>query len=299
MSRLTITKFNETHLNKVHKTDCLEFLKTLPSNCLDVIVTSPPYNMGNSDFSENPKRTVTTDKKNLGLGASSKVLSEGYSDFDDCLPWSVYIQQQRELITEMIRCIRPDGAIFYNTKWRIHKGLLENLHKITYGFPVRQMIIWNKYSTAAFSDNWFMSKYEVIYLITKGIDSTLKITKKGQVFGDVWDFCAERNNEHPAPFPVDLPLRCISSVKAGEERPLIVFDPYHGSGTTSIVAEALGHNWLGCDISDEYIEMFEKRRAKNKVHSELNIKDEDNKKHASNYRYFDSKEVVNVNKITF
>jgi len=297
MSRLTITKFNETYLNKVHRTDCLTFLKTLPNNCLDVVVTSPPYNMGNQDFSEDPKRPKTTDKSVNKLKASSKVLEEGYDTFDDCLPWSVYVNQQRELLMELIRCLRPDGAIFYNTKWRIHKGLLNDLHKIVYGFPVRQVIIWNKYSTASFSDNFFMSRYEVIYLITKGIDSTLKITKNGQTYGDIWSFCPERDNDHPAPFPVDLPYNCISALKCGEERKLVVYDPYHGSGTTSIVADALGHNWLGTEISEKYIKDFYERLKKNKLHSELNIKNEDNKKHALNYKYYDTKEVLNVNKI--
>ena len=66
--------------------------------------------------------------------------------------------------------------------------------------------------------------------------------------GDVWEFTQEMNNDHPAPFPVALIERIISSTNAK-----IVLDPFIGSGTTAIVAQKLNRNYIGIEISQDYV----------------------------------------------
>ena len=294
-----MTKDNfEDLLNKIHKEKCIDFLKSLPDCCIDVVVTSPPYNLGNINRSENPKRPTRNAENIADSSRNMKLFNEGYSDFDDCLPYSQYVQQQRTLLKEMIRCLTPEGAIFYNTKWRLYGGLLDDLHLITEDFPLRQIIIWNKFSTMSYSNTFLLPKYEVIYLFCKGgEESTLKFKKEGILLGDIWEFAGDRDNKHPAPFPLQLPYNAISAVENNGKK-LTVYDPYFGSGTTGVAAELCGYNWIGTDISDTYIEMAYKRIAKNKIQSELQYLEK--VEEAKNFKLFDNKnQDIKVKQIAF
>lgn len=71
-------------------------------------------------------------------------LLNGYHTTDDAMPHEEYVKWQRECLTAMMRLLRPDGAIFYNHKWRVQKGMLQDRHDIVDGFPVRQIIIWQR-----------------------------------------------------------------------------------------------------------------------------------------------------------
>jgi DNA modification methylase len=65
-------------------------------------------------------------------------------------------------------------------------------------------------------------------------------------------------NPHPAPYPIQLPARCIQAVMT---EPGVVLDPYSGSGTTGLVATMLGHDYIGFDLSEEYHDMARERFA--------------------------------------
>lgn len=258
-------------LNDIHKINCLDFLKKLPDNCIDIVVTSPPYNMGNTDRSENPKRPTKDGDKMGDSSRNNTLFNTGYSDFDDCLPYTVYIQQQRTLLKEMCRCLTDDGAIFYNNKWRVYDGVLDMLTEITTGFNVRQVIIWNKFSTLTFTEKLFMPVYEVIYFITKNTLSTgnkTELTHDGACMKDIWDFAAEKNNPHPAPYPIQLPYNAIHALNKHNKK-MVVYDPYMGSGTTACAALAEGCHYIGTDLSESYIEMAKKRIEQNKICPEV------------------------------
>ena len=72
----------------------------------------------------------------------------------------------------------------------------------------------------------------------------------------IWKINQSFNNEHPAPFPVELPKRCIEATNAR-----IVLDPFMGSGTTAVAAKMLGVKWIGIEISKKYCDMANKRLA--------------------------------------
>ena len=74
----------------------------------------------------------------------------------------------------------------------------------------------------------------------------------------IWRFFPEKKIKHPAPFPLQLPLRCIYSV-LDEKKGCIVIDPYVGSGTTVVAAKMLGHKYIGIDISKNYVDMIKER----------------------------------------
>ena len=223
-------------LNKIHCGDCLELMKQMPSESIDLVVTSPPYNLKNSSG---------RGLKHLPGGKWKKpAMVKGYSDHFDAMPHDEYVNWQRSCLTEMMRLLKDTGAIFYNHKWRVQNGLLQDRADIVKDFPVRQIIIWRRKGGINFNPYYFLPTYEVIYLIAK---PNFKLAPKANSYGDVWEFTQERNNNHPAPFPVDLPKRCIESTA-----PETVLDPFSGSGTTAVAAKQLGVNYIGIEVSSEY-----------------------------------------------
>jgi len=233
----------EPWLNKLHCGDCVELMNRLPAGSIDVIVTSPPYNLRNS--------TGNGLKDGRGGKWESAQLIEGYHTHADDMPHDEYVKWQRTCLTAMMRVIREDGAIFYNHKWRVQAGLLQDRRDIVDGFPVRQIIIWQRSGGINFNAGYFLPTYEVIYLICK---PDFRLAPKANAQGDVWEIQQENNNPHPAPFPVELAQRCIRSTNAG-----IVLDPMMGSGNTAIAAEACGREWIGFEISKDYCKLARER----------------------------------------
>ncbi|MCS6795312.1 MAG: site-specific DNA-methyltransferase, partial [Raineya sp.] len=84
-----------------------------------------------------------------------------------------------------------------------------------------------------------------------------ELLSKHALMTSIWRFSPEQKVKHPAPFPLALPLRCIYSVM--NENKGWVIDPYCGSGTTCVAAKLLGHQYIGIDISQEYLNMAQKR----------------------------------------
>lgn len=178
-------------------------------------------------------------------------LINGYQDHSDDMPYDEYCRWQRKCLRQMLRLIPEDGAIFYNHKWRVQKGLLQDRHEIVRGFPVRQIIIWKRKGGINFNAGYFLPTYEVIYLIAK---SAFKLAKGTNKAGDVWEVMQEMNNPHPAPFPVELIDRIISSTNAK-----LVLDPFSGSGTTGVSAVSHGRNYILIDNSESYCELAKTR----------------------------------------
>ncbi len=216
-----------------------------PGRCSRSSFTSPPYNLRNS--SGNGMRD--------GRGGKweQAALLQGYATHTDAMPHSAYVGWQRRCLAEMMRLLRPDGAIFYNHKWRVQKGLLQDRQDIVAGFPVRQVIIWHRSGGINFNPGYFLPNYEVIYLIAKK-DFTL--APKANALGSVWRISQKTGNPHPAPFPPDLVRNCLPAVDQGP-----VLDPFIGSGTTAVVAEERGLDWVGIDVSASYLDMAATRIA--------------------------------------
>lgn len=243
----------ESYLNKIICGRCEEIMKDMPSKSVDVIVTSPPYNLKNS--------TGNGMKDGRGGKWSNAALINGYDNYDDNMPYDEYVAWQRECLTEMYRIIKNDGAIFYNHKWRVQAGLLQDRHEILEGFPIRQIIIWKRKGGINFNAGYFLPTYEVIYLIAK---PDFKLAPKSNHYGDIWEFMQEQKNAHPAPFPVALIDRIVTST-TGQ----IIMDPFMGSGTTAVVAAGLGRDYIGIELSPTYCKMAEERIESNKRQSEV------------------------------
>ncbi len=220
-------------------------MPAMPSSSIDLIITSPPYNLKNS--------TGNGMKDGRGGKWSNAALIQGYSNYSDNIPHKDYVEWQRACLKEMMRLLKENGAIFYNHKWRVQGGLLQDRQDIVEGFPVRQIIIWQRSGGINFNPGYFLPTYEVIYLIVK---PKFKLAKKANAYGDVWKFNQDLKNPHPASFPVELIDRIVSSTDAK-----VVFDPFVGSGTVAVSALKNGIDYIGIDISKEYCKMSEKRIA--------------------------------------
>jgi len=244
-----ITEF----LNTIICGDAIEIMKTIPSQSVDLIVTSPPYNLKNS--------TGNGMKDGRGGKWANAALQKGYSHYHDNMPYDEYVKWQRNCLSEMMRIIPSDGAIFYNHKWRVQAGVLQDRYDIVKGFPVRQIIIWKRAGGLNFNPGYFLPTYEVIYLIA---NPKFKLAPKANALGDIWEIPQEMKNGHPAPFPVRLIDRIISSTLAN-----IVLDPFVGSGTTAISAMNFNRNYIGIDISPDYCNAAKNRIEQHRLKSRL------------------------------
>ena len=227
-------------MNEIICGDCVDVMESIPSGSAGLIVTSPPFNMhaGNTGW---------------GRGHHRNKKFTNYDVHDDSMPEDEYVSWQRKCLDSMMRVLDDSGAIFYNQKWRIANQLRSNTcDKIMEGFPVRQIIIWAKYGGINHDDRWFLPTYEVIYVIAKPGFSLLP---KANAVGDVWQIGPERKiKNHPAPFPLEIPLRAIRSTKART-----ILDPFCGSGTTCLAAKLLDRSYIGIDISKKYCQIARQR----------------------------------------
>jgi len=247
------SRFPTDYINRIICGDAVEVMRGIPGGAVDLVVTSPPYNLKNS--------TGNGMKDGRGGKWANAALQNGYTHHDDCMPHDKYVKWQRDCLTQMMRIIPEDGAIFYNHKWRVQGSLLQDRQDIVGGFPVRQIIIWKRKGGFNFNAGYFLPTYEVIYLITK---PKFKLAPHANAHGDIWEFMQEMNNEHPAAFPINLINRIVSSTTSK-----IVLDPFMGSGTTAVAANNFGRSFIGIDLSPEYCEMARNRIKQHQAQAKL------------------------------
>jgi site-specific DNA-methyltransferase (adenine-specific) len=225
-------------------------MRTLPSKSIDIVFTSPPYNL----------QTHITKGKNywLTVGKMKKSrLGKGYAASKDDMPYDEYVRWQKSVLLECWRLLTDTGAIFYNHKPRIQDGLLYTPLDLNPGLPVRQILIWKRAGGINCSPTFFMSTHEWIVIFAKPAFQIRDRSASG--IGDVWEIHqGNQSNQpkHPAPFPMELPLRALTALRK-EER--VILDPFMGSGTTGAACMKTKRDFIGIDISKEYCDMARNR----------------------------------------
>ncbi len=257
--------------DKIILGDALEILKKIDDDFVDLGITSPPYNKG---------------EKNKGW----LVKNVKYNIAKDNIPEEVYQEQQIQILNEIFRVTKPGGSFFYNHKTRWLRGQM--LHPIEWlretKWNIRQEIIWDRMIAANIRGWRFWQIDERIYWLYKPIDGNKigkELKSKHALLTSIWRFPPERKNGHPAPFPLLLPTRIIYSIL--DDKKGVVLDPYVGSGTTCLAAKLLGLNYIGIDISKEYVQDAE-NRLKNYLNYK-NIVDEEISKHVVEKTFADRK----------
>lgn len=221
----------------------------LPDIAADLAVTSPPYNMG-----------LTPGGGGRGMyqpSASRKGgrFRGGYDGgCDDALPWDEYDAWQRSLIELMLARCR--FGVFYNNRSRVIHGRLRLPLDGKYdGLPLRQMIVWDRGTGIDVNLRHFCTAHEYVMLFAH--EGLKLVDHAASGMSDVWRLGMAHGSEHPAPFPLSLPMRAISSVADVH----VVVDPFMGSGTTLRAAKDLGRKAIGIELSERYCEMAAERMA--------------------------------------
>jgi len=263
--------------NNIVLGDVFEVLKKLDDDIFDMGVTSPPYNK-----QKNRKGVLVKDIK--------------YSDITDNKNESEYQIEQIEILNELYRVIKPGGSFFYNHKVRWDKG--EMFHPMDWlrktDWVVKQEIIWDRQIAANIRGWRFWQVEERIYWLYKPLnkkDNGEELKSKHALMTSVWRLRPEMNkttvSNHPAPFPIEIPTRCIYSI-LDDKKDCDIIDPYMGSGTSAVVSKLLGHNYFGIDISEEYITNANNRINNISVKEITDFNDEVDK-HKVNKTYKDRK----------
>ena len=229
--------------NHIYIGDTLTTLRTFPDNFFDITVTSPPYN-----------------KQGVSGGLVAEVKYKGASDQRG---ENGYQAEQVDVLNELYRVTKPYGHVFYNHKLRWLDGLM--IHPLEWIMVskwlgnCRQEIIWDR-GIAANIRGWrFWQVEERVFWFQKGIVKGDELESRHAKMSSIWRIRPESNHpEHPAPFPLELPTRCIYSV-ADTTTGLNVLDPYCGIGTTLTAAALMGHNYVGIDICPDYQNTFQAR----------------------------------------
>src|SRR5215469_3340735 len=243
-----INPFPTEYLNTIITASCTH-MKEIPDNSLHLMITSPPYNVS--------------------------------KEYDDDLSLKEYLDLLKGAFSETYRVLINGGRACVNVANLGRKPyipLSDYISKIMIkiGFNMRGEIIWNKAASASPSTAWgswqsaanpiLRDIHEYILVFSKGDYSRQKENKENTITREqfmewtksIWTMNAEsaRRIGHPAPFPEELPYRLIQLYSFKDD---IILDPFMGSGTTAVSALKSGRNFIGYDISQEYISLANKR----------------------------------------
>lgn len=242
-------------INKIHLYDCIDGMREIPENSVDLIVADPPYNL----------------KKNFGPGTV---------EHDEWLPWS------KRWLDEAKRILRPGGNIFV---YGIHHHLCWlQCYMYEIGLTYRRQIIWfYENGFAGYSTRTLAAHYEPLLWFSKGDGHTYnpirepyksterlkhKITKNGKTWtphpdgrlaGDVWNFPTlagrrfrDEKVDHPTQKPLSISERIIKHFS--NENDLVVI-PFAGSGTECLSASMNNRRFIAFEVNKDYVQIANQR----------------------------------------
>ena len=244
---------------KLINNDRLKLLKKLKSNSVQLVITSPPYNIGKS--------------------------------YEKKKPLNLYLKEQEKTLKECFRVLNKKGSLCWQVGSYFEKSELFPLdiyiHQICkkIGFKLRNRIVWH-FEHGLHSYKKFSGRYETIMWFTKTDDYYFdfddirvpqkypgklgyKGKKKGKYTGnakgknpsDVWIFPNVKSNHkektiHPCQFPIELAERLVLSMSKKND---LVIDPYAGVGTTLIAALKNNRKAAGSEILKKYVNITKRR----------------------------------------
>jgi modification methylase len=234
-----------------------ERMKALPDSSIHLMVTSPPYNVGK------------VYDKDLTLDEYRQFLAR------------VWRETERVLVVGG-RCCVNVANLGRRPYIPLHVLIIEDM--LNLGFLMRGEVIWAKDASSSPSTAWgswrsasnptLRDTHEYILVFSKGSFSRGGKGKESTITRDefleftksVWRFDAEPAKKvgHPAPFPIELPYRCIQLYTFRGD---VVLDPFMGSGQTAIAAMRTGRHFVGYEMEQEYVRLSEKRIGEEKAAS--------------------------------
>ena len=227
--------------------DCREVLPTCGK--VDLVITSPPYNLGSGPWPHlgNWKQGDSAGGKSKWRNGSDGAAGVQYGKHQDSMPWPEYVAWQHAIISALWEKLTDTGAIFFNHKPRvIGAKLWLPLELIPTEIILRQIIIWARPGGMNFNPTAFVPTHEWIIVMAKKAFRLKSRAVSG--LGDVWRMTPDKN-EHPAPFPLELPSKVLEAVAAEK-----IMDPFMGSGTTGVAAVNAGRKFIGVEVDQKHFD---------------------------------------------
>lgn len=239
---------NDISINTIYHESCLDTMARLPDQSVDLVVTSPPYNM----------RTRTRDGKYTKREQVDH-FSKKYWHFPDALPIDQFYALHKSILAELLRVSK---IICYN--FQIVTGSKEAFFQLIgdYAPYIKDIIVWDKGSgQPAMHTQILNSCYELVLILESN-------GKVGRMIYNAKFPRGEMNNilrinrtkpltsEHGAIFPVELPLTLIEAFSGPGA---LVYDPFMGLGTTAVAAIRSNRNYIGSEIIVDYITIANQR----------------------------------------
>jgi modification methylase len=237
-----MTPYYEQDGITIYHGDCRDVLPLLP--LVDLVFTSPPYNK-NRRFDGTWQGIVTETCKGSRFRG-------GYGVHTDDMPMPEYESWQRDTLRALWGVLSDDGAIYYNHKPRIINGELWMPTTLNPGLPLRQIVIWDTGAGINFMPGAYIPAHEWIMLFAR--PSFRFVERRASALSDVWRFHPASTKDHPAPFPIELAQRAISSTNAA-----VVLDPFMGSGSTLLAAQREGRCAIGIELDEQHCETAVRR----------------------------------------
>lgn len=215
-------------MNKIHNVDCLEFMKTVPDNYFDLVLTDPPYGMSYERHIKEKKHKKIENDENL-----------------DWLPL---------FMSQLERICNYNSHIYIFCSWHkidMFKSIFEN------NFHLKNILVWDK-GGMGMGDlkTDFGGTYELILFGTKLQKNKNQRQLNGKRDKNILNTFRSGNEFHPTQKPEKLIEFLLSKSKKEKDK---VFDPFMGSGTTAIACKSLGLDWCGCELEADYVAIANKR----------------------------------------
>lgn len=222
-------------INKIYNENCFDTMRRMPDNFIDLVVTSPPYNLGEKHHTGNN-------------------ILKAYDTYIDNLPEEEYQAQQILILNELWRVVKEGGSVMYNHKNRIRNGLQISPYEWIFKtkWNIKQEIVWFN-GSQNFDKCRFYPMTERIYWLSKGKDTGFfnEINQHDLI----QDNAVGIKQEHKRAFPLVLAERFIMCFPNAK----LIYDPYMGSGTTALAAIKQKKDYIGSEISVNYCEIANKR----------------------------------------
>lgn len=225
-------------LNYIDNIDCLEGLKDIPDNSVDLIVTDPPYflSMGHAGSGTNANRSEQLNS------------NRAFNDLAICTPF------YKQLFAEYRRVLKEDGSFYFFTDWR---GYAYYFPLLNAELPVRNLLVWDKKSGPG---SFYSFAHELI------VFGTYKGKTKSGVGTNVWRMAAfntgakKTNGDkvHPTQKPVEILVKMIED---SSEPGAVVLDTFMGSGSTAVACLKTGRNYVGFELDERYHAIAQQRIA--------------------------------------
>ena len=253
----------DNYINKIIQGDCLEIMKNIPDNSVDVTFADPPFN-----------------------------LKKKYNGYKDSKEFSEYLEWSKQWLYEMVRITKPTGSIFVHNipKWlTYYAGFLNEVayfkHWISWDAPTAPMgksLQPAHYGILYYVKDLKKAKFYEIryphkrcrkcnYLLKDYGGKKASLHPFGPLVSDVWtDIHRVKHNkyrdEHPCQLPIHLLERII--LMSTDEND-IVLDPFVGTGTSVIAAQRLGRKYIGIDIDEKYVNITKSKLSKEEPNSKI------------------------------